>query len=159
MKTLLALLLSATIASAQTCPTRLNLRPVSATSRGGTIIYKSNWNVMYERENTPEEGNHAQKSAALLVHYKAKRYIPTSHSIEIRDLNCKLIGRMGRFPRCTVPSGCGEHERWYLRSPGGSLFSPATLAERSKGRSVLIRLKLRQWAVIQDVLSEREIFP
>ena len=154
-----SVLITATIASAQTCPTRLQLRPVPAASRGGTIIWKSNWNKEMQRENTIEEGNHSQKGAALLVHYRSKKYISNGNSLEVRDLQCKLIGRMGRFPRCTVPSACGEHERWYLRAPGGSNISPAALAERAKGSSVLIRLKGRQWAVIQDVLSEREIFP
>lgn len=155
MKTIIALLLSASIASAQTCPQRLQLRPVPATSRGGTIIWKSNWNVQYERENTPDEGNHSAKGGALLVHYKATRYIRNSHTLEVRDLNCKLIGRMGRYPRCT--STCGEYERWYLRAPGGSYQSVSELAD--KASAVLIRLKGRQWAVVSNVFSEREVYP
>lgn len=158
MKTLLALLLSATIASAQTCPQRLNLRPVSATSRGGTIIWKSNFNVQYERENTPEEGNHAQKSAALLIHYKAKKYIRNAHTLEVRDRNCRVIAKLARFPRCTGDV-CGDYERWYLRAPGSSYFTVKDLDERAKGGPVLIRLKGRQWAVVQSVYSDREIYP
>lgn len=154
MKTIIALLLSATIASAQTCPTRIELKPAPAESRGEKLIYKSNWNVLHERENTVEEGNHSQKGAALLVHYKAKKYIRNSHTLEVRDSNCKLIGKMGRYPRCT--DKCGDYERWYLRAPGGSYQSVAELAERSGTGAVLIRLKGRMWAQVSNVFSDRE---
>ena len=156
MKTLLALLLSASIASAQTCPSRLNLRPVSAQSRGGTIIWKSNWNVNENREQTISEGNHSQKGAALLVQYKASKLVPQGSSIEVRDASCKLIARLGRYPRCTE-AGCGEHERWYLRAPGGSYLTVPQLVDKAGSVSVLIRLQGRQWAVIQNVYDEREI--
>lgn len=155
MKTLLALLLTASIASAQSCPTRIELKPAPATSRGEKIIYKSNWNVMYDRENTVEEGNHSQKSAALLVHYKAKKYIRNSQTLEVRNDNCKLIAKLGRFPRCTQ-MGCGEYERWYLKGPGGSGITVSNLAERAAGSRVLIRLAGRQWAVVSNVFSDRE---
>lgn len=160
MKTLLALtiFLTSAICSAQTCPQRLNLRPVPATSRGGTIIYKSNWNVKENRESTIEEGNHSQKGAALLIQYKAQKYLRNSHTLEIRNLSCKPIGYLARFPRCTS-AGCGEHERWYLRAPGGSYLSPAQLAVKANSSSVLVRLKGRQWAVVQSVYSDREIYP
>lgn len=158
MKTLLALLLSATIASAQTCPSRINLRPVSATSRGGTIIYKSNWNKEQNREQTIEEGNHSQKGAAFLIHYQSKNLISSSRSLELRDSNCKLVARLGRYPRCTL-GGCGEHERWYLRSPGGSGISVGSLAKLLPQNKALVRLKGRNWAVVSDVLSEREVYP
>ena len=158
MKTIIAILLSASIASAQTCPTRLQLRPVSAASRGGTIIWKSNWNVKENRENTIEEGNHSQKGAALLVQYKAKSLIRDARSLEVRDSSCRVVARLGRFPRCTT-QGCGEHERWYLRSPGGSSITVQVLASLLQGAQALIRLKGRQWAVVQDVFSDREIYP
>lgn len=156
MKTLLALLLTATIASAQTCPNRIELKPAPATSRGEKIIYKSNWHVQDARELTPSEGNHASKGGALLVHYRAKKYIRNAHTLEIRDLNCKPIGTMGRYPRCT--STCGDYERWYLRAPGGSYYTVKELAEESGG-SVLIRLKGRMWAVVSNVFSDREVLP
>lgn len=161
MKTLLALLallLTATIASAQTCPNRINLRPVPATSRGGTIIWKSNWNVKENRENTIEEGNHSQKGAAVLVHYKAHSLIRDARTLEIRDSTCKLVARLGRYPRCTA-QGCGDYERWYLRSPGGTGCSVKTLASLLGGNQALIRLKGRQWAQVSNVFSEREIYP
>lgn len=158
MKTLLALLLSATIASAQTCPSRLNLRPVPATSRGGVIIYKSNWNKEQNREQTIEEGNHSQKGAALLVHYKAAKFIRESRTLEVRSLDCRLVARFGRFPRCTA-QGCGEHERWYLRGPGGTGISVGLLSRSLKNNALLIRLKGRQWAVVSDVFSDREVYP
>lgn len=158
MRILLALLLSASIASAQTCPSRLNLRLVPATSRGGVIIYKSNWNKEQNREQTIEEGNHSQKGAALLVHYKSTKFIRDARSIEIRDTSCRVVARLGRFPRCTA-QGCGEHERWYLRSPGGSGISVQMLASQLKGNQALIRLKGRQWAVVSNVFSEREVYP
>lgn len=157
MKTLLALLLSATIASAQTCPQRIELRPAPITSRGEKIIYKSNWNLQEDRENTVEEKNHSQKGAALLVHYKAKRYIRNSHTLEVRDLNCKRIGKMGRYPRCTT--SCGDYERWYLRAPGGSYQTVHALGDSSGTGSILVRLKGRQWAVVSNVYSDREVLP
>lgn len=156
MKTLLLTLLFPALAFAQTCPNRINLRPVPATSRGGTIIWKSNWNVKENRENTIEEGNHSQKGAALLVHYKAKSLIRDARSLEVRDTSCNLVARLGRFPRCTA-QGCGEHERWYLRSPGGSGVSVKTIASVLTGNTALIRLKGRMWAVVQNVYSDREI--
>lgn len=158
MRILLALLLSASIASAQTCPSRLNLRPVPATSRGGTIIWKSNYNVKENRESTIEEGNHSQKGGAILIYYKAKKYIRNAHTLEVRDSACKVIARLGRFPRCTS-TGCGDHERWYLRAPGGSYLTVAGLAERLGGVSALIRLKGRMWAQVSNVYSEREVYP
>lgn len=158
LKIALSLILIAQIASAQTCPTRLNLRPVPATSRGGTIIWKSNWNVKENRENTIDEGNHSQKGAALLVNYKAKRYISNSHTLEVRSTDCRLIGKMGRFPRCTA-QGCGEHERWYLKGPGGTGMSIGLLFELLKSKQILVRLKGRQWAVVSDVFSDREVWP
>ena len=156
MKLLLALLLIANVATAQTCPNRIKLKVVPATSRGGTIIYKSNWNVLENREATIEEGNHSQKGAALLIQYKAVKYLPTGKTIEVRDLNCKIVGYMGRYPRCTS-AGCGEHERWYLRAPGGSYLTVAGLAAKISGVSVLVRLKGRQWAEVSNVYSDREI--
>lgn len=158
MKTIIALLLSATIASAQTCPSRINLRPVPATSRGGTIIWKSNFNYEENREQTISEGNHSQKGLALLIQYKAKKYIRDSRTLEVRDMRCKLVAYLGRYPRCTT-QGCGEHERWYLRAPGGSYLTVAGLAERLGGVSALIRLKGRMWAQVSNVYSEREVYP
>lgn len=140
------------------CPTRINLKPVPATSRGGTIIYKSNWNVKENRENTIEEGNHSQKGAAILVQYRAKKYIRNSRTLEVRDLNCKPVALLGRYPRCTS-QGCGEHERWYLRAPGGSYLTAQRLAERLGGSSFLVRLAGRQWAQVSNVFSDREIYP
>lgn len=152
-----ALILYSAPVHAQTCPQRLQLRPVPATSRGGTIIWKSNWNVKENRENTIEEGNHSQKSAAFLIHYKANSLIRDARSLEVRDTSCRVVARLGRFPRCTT-QGCGEHERWYLRSPGGSSITVQALASLLQGAQALIRLKGRQWAVVQDVFSEREIY-
>lgn len=157
MGILVALLIAAT-SWGQTCPTRLNLRPVSATSRGGTIIYKSNWNKEMNRESTIEEGNHSQKGLALLIQYKTKKYIRDSRTLEVRDMRCKLVAYLGRYPRCTT-QGCGEHERWYLRAPGGSYLTVAGLAERLGGVSALIRLKGRMWAQVSNVYSEREVYP
>lgn len=154
MKTLLFALLFPAIAFAQSCPDRIQLQPAPSTSRGEKIIYKSNWNLLYDRENTPEEGNHSQKGAALLVHYKAKKYIRNSHTLEVRDTNCKLIGRMGRYPRCT--NVCGDYERWYLRAPGGSYETVSGIAAKSGTGSILVRLKGRTWAVVQNVFSDRE---
>lgn len=156
MKLLLALLLLATTATAQTCPNRVRLKAMPSTSRGGTIIYKSNWNVNQNREASIEEGNHAQKGAALLIQYKAAKYMPTARTIEVRDLNCKVVAYMGRYPRCTS-AGCGEHERWYLRAPGGSYLTVAGLANKISGVSVLIRLKGRQFAQINNVYDDREV--
>lgn len=153
-----ALILYSAPVHAQTCPQRLQLRPVSATSRGGTIIWKSNWNILEGRENTIDEKNHSQKGGALLVYYKATRYLPSNHSIEVRDIRCKLIGKMGRFPRCTQ-AGCGEYERWYLRAPGSSYLTVKALADRAEGGTTLIRLKGRQWAQVSNVFSDREIYP
>lgn len=142
---------------AQTCPNRIQLKPVPATSRGGTIIWKSNFNKEMNREQTIEEGNHSQKGAAILVQYRAKKYIRNSQTLEVRDLNCKLVAKLGRFPRCTS-SGCGEHERWYLRGPASSGVSVSTLAALlGDSQSALVRLNGRQWAVIQNVYDEREI--
>ncbi len=153
-----ALILYSAPVHAQTCPTRLQLRPVPAASRGGTIIWKSNWNIKENRENTIEEGNHSQKGAALLVQYKAKSLIRDARSLEVRDTSCRVVARLGRFPRCTS-QGCGEHERWYLRTPGGSGGSVSNLAKLLGGNQALIRLKGRQWAVVQNVFSEREVCP
>lgn len=158
MKLLLALLFLASTAAAQTCPSRINLRPVPATSRGGTIIYKSNWNLMEDRENTIEEGNHSQKGAALLIHYKARKYLPAKNYLDVRDSSCKSIARMGRFPRCTS-AGCGDYERWYLRAPGGSQITVSELSKRSGQLPILVRLAGRQWAVVQNVYSDREVYP
>ena len=112
--------------------------------------------MLYDRENTVEEGNHSAKGAALLIHYKAKKYIRNAHTLEVRSLDCNVVGRMGRYPRCTS-SGCGDYERWYLRAPGGSYQTVAALAEKSATGSVLIRLKGRQWVRVQNVFSDREV--
>ena len=153
-----ALILYSAPVHAQTCPTRLQLRPVPSTSRGGTIIWKSNWNKEMQRENTIEEGNHSQKGAALLVQYKARSLVSARNSLEVRDASCRIVARLGRFPRCTA-QGCGEHERWYLRSPGGSGITVQTLVSALMGNQALIRLKGRQWAQVSNVFSEREIYP
>jgi hypothetical protein len=155
VKLLLTLLLLPSIVLAQSCPTRIQLQPVAAESRNQTIIYKSNYNVLEEREDTFEEGNHSQKGAALLVHYRATKYLPTGNRIEIRTPDCKLVAYAGRFPRCTA-TGCGRYERWYLRAPHGSGITVASLAVRLKGNTGLFRLKGRQWAVVQDVFNDRE---
>jgi hypothetical protein len=141
---------------AQTCPNRIQLQPVAQESRNQTIIYKSNWNVTENREDTIEEGNHSQKGAALLVYYKATKYLPKGKSIEIRTPDCKLIAKMGRFPRCTQ-AGCGNYERWYLRAPGGSWITLRSLEARAGGRSILVRLAGRQWAVVQNIFDDREV--
>lgn len=156
MKTLVGILCFLVLAEAraQTCPNRIYLKSAPPTSRNEKIIYKSAWNAAENREQTSAEGNHARKGAALLIHYKATQYVPPSSTLEIRDLNCKLIARMGRFPRCTS-TGCGDYERWYLRAPRGSYLMVEQLAIAA-GRSVLIRMKGRQWAVIQDVYNLRE---
>lgn len=140
---------------AQTCPTRLQLRPVPATSRGGTIIWKSNWNVLAGRESFPSEGNHSAKGGALLIQYKATKYIPSASRMEIRDVQCKLVAYAGRYPRCTS-IGCGDHERWYLRAPGGSYLTIPALEAKLGGVSALFRLSNRRWAVVQSVYSDRE---
>lgn len=152
MKLLLTIFLLPAICLAQTCPQRIELKPAPITSRGEKIIYKSNWH-QDGYELTPEQGNHSGKGAALLIHYRAKKYIRNAHTLEIRDLNCKPIGQMGRYPRCT--NVCGDYERWYLRAPGGSYYTVKELAERSGG-SVLIRLKGRLWAQVSNVYSDRE---
>lgn len=156
MRTLLLALLLTSTAAAQTCPNRIQLQPQPKTSRGGTIIYKSNWNVIEAREATIAEGNHAQKGAALLVHYRAKRYIPSTSRMEIRTTKCKLVAYAGRFPRCTN-NGCGEHERWYLRAPGGSYLTVSALEKRLGSKAALFRLRDRQWAVVQNIYSDREV--
>lgn len=156
MKLLLALLLLATTATAQTCPNRIKLKVVPATSRTGVIIYKSNWNMKENRENTIEEGNHSQKGAALLIDYRQRRYLPTSRQMEIRDINCRLVAHAGRYPRCTS-TGCGNWERWYLRAPGGSGVTVPGLSAALGGNTALFRLKGRQWAVVQNVYDDREV--
>ena len=159
MKLVLLLLCSLIIPlhiQAQTCPNRIPLKIVPASNRQGIIIYKSNWNIEENREQTIEEGNHSQKGAALLINYKQKKYIPNKSSIEIRDLNCKIIGYLGRFPRCTQ-IGCGDWERWYSRSPGGSYLTPMEISKKALSPSVLVRIKDRHFVVIQNVLSAREI--
>ena len=158
MKTLLALLLSVSIASAQTCPTRIELKPAPITSRGEKIIYKSNWHLQEDRETTISEGNHSQKGAALLIHYKAKKYLPNRSRLEVRDASCRLVSYFGRYPRCTN-TGCGEYERWYSRAPGGGYLTVQGLAERLGGSTALLRLNGRQWAVVSNVYSDREVLP
>lgn len=153
-KILLSALFLSSSALAQTCPDRLQLQPATVTSRGQQVIYKSNWHTQENRELTPEEGNHSQKGAALLVHYKAKQWVSPNGVLEVRDLNCKRIASFGRYPRCTTT--CGDYERWYLRAPGGSYLTPPELIDLGMGPSVLIRLRGRKWAVVQDVLHDRE---
>ena len=144
------------------CKKIVNMRAVPANGRGGSLIWKSNWNSKANREQTFYEGNHSQKGAGFLVHYLAGRaYMPSTFTIQIKDAKCsKVIGTMGRFPRCTN-MGCGEHERWYLRTVGGSRQTIATLAGQAKraggSYSVLIQLRNGYWAKVSSVYSNREI--
>lgn len=141
-------------AYAQSCPQRIQLQPATITSRGESIIYKSNWDTQNNRELLPEQGNHSQKGLALLVHYKAKKFIRNARTLEVRTLDCKKIGTLGRYPRCTTT--CGDYERWYMRAAGGSYLTAPGLAEKAGSNTVLIRLQGRQWAVVQNVFSDRE---
>lgn len=158
VKIFIVLFFLASTVYAGDCTNQIKLTPVPASNRQGVIIYKSNWNVKENREQTVEEGNHSQKGLALLINYKQKKkkYLPNLKSIEVRSLDCRIIGYLGRYPRCTV-QGCGDWERWYSRTPGGSRLSPVEFISKADSPTVLIRLKGRQFALIQNLLSEREI--
>lgn len=152
-KILLTIFLTSGTCFAQTCPDRIQLQPATVTSRGESIIYKSNWDTQNNRELTAEQGNHSQKGLALLVHYKARKYIRNAKTLEVRTLDCKKVATLGRYPRCT--NICGDYERWYMRAAGGSYLTVPGLAEKA-GDTVLIRLKGRTWAVVQNLFSDRE---
>ena len=147
-------------ATTNVCKKIVNLRTVSSSARGGSIIWKSNWNTRAGREQTYWEGNHSQKGGAFLIYYRSG-LAPTSFSIQVRDSKCNVIGSMGRYPRCTN-LGCGEHERWYFRTSGGSGDSIASIATkaRKKGGSNTILLPLRNgsWARVNSVYDNREQF-
>lgn len=148
-------------ARAVNCSKIVNLRTVSPSGRGGTIIWKSNWNSRAGREQTYGEGNHSQKGGAFLVYYRSA-LAPTSFTIDVRDTKCNIIAKMGRYPRCTPGFGCGEHERWYLRAPGSSM-SPipvvASKARKAGSNAILIPLRNGSFAKVQNVYDNREIAP
>ncbi len=142
------------------CRSTIALQNVAPTARGGAIIWKSNWDNRAGREQAFWQGNHSQKGAALLVHYKAGAvYVMNSSVIEVRDSKCNLIGRMGRFPRCTN-MGCGEHERWYLRGPGSTYDTVASIAKKASAKGaknvILIQLNRGYWARVNSVFDNRE---
>jgi hypothetical protein len=113
------------------------------------------------REQTYSQGNHSQKGAAFLVEYTYKKYVPSVSALEVRDMSCKVIAKMGRYPRCTE-LGCGMHERWYLRAPGGSYLTVAQLATKALKAaakpSVLIRLKDGTFVKVINVYDNREVY-
>jgi hypothetical protein len=154
MKFLILFLLFTSSAFAQ-CKIQAPLHAAPVTGRGGTLVWKSNWNLSANREQTIAEGNHSAKGATFLVYYKSKALVPNLQTIEVRDVNCKLIAKMGRYPRCTS-TGCGEYERWYLRAPGSSRMSVPALSEKAGG-PILIQLKGKQWGRVTNVFDNREI--
>jgi hypothetical protein len=138
------------------CSNRIQLIPAPPTSRDPVrLLYKSAWNKELDREQTPEEGNHAYKGAGFLIDYRAKQYIPNQSYLEVRDLKCKLVARFGRYPRCTS-TGCGTWERWYLRAPGGTNIPVSALVRKIGSTKALIQLKGNQWAQVQDLYDLRE---
>lgn len=140
------------------CSKYIKLVAVSSAARGGSVVYKSNWSLPDNREMSVAEGNNVQKGGAFLVHYRSA-LASSKVSIELRDAKCNLIGRAGRQPRCS-PLGCGEYERWYLRTVGGSGFAIPALARAAKKKggseSVFFELRNGRWAKIENVWSNRE---
>lgn len=151
---LLALTLACNV-YAETCSVLVKLKPKPIESRTGVILWKSNWNNTANREQTVAEGNHSQKGAAFLIDYKQKKYIRNKSLLDIRDVHCKVVARIGRYPRCTS-LGCGTWERWYLRASGSSNISVPTLAKKLGGPTAYIQMANSQWAVIQNVFDNRE---
>lgn len=145
-------------AAKQTCSKIITMHSVSPNSRGGTLIWKSNSDPRTGKELSFRQGNHSQAGAAFLVYYKSA-YVPRTQTLPVLDLNGNVIARMGRRPRCL--GGCGQHERWYLRGPGGSgnsVPSISSLARKGGGASsVLIPLRGTICAKISNVSSNREI--
>lgn len=143
------------------CGKIIKMRAVADTGRGGELIWKSYWNREENREQTFSEGNHSQKGAAFLVYYKSS-LVPRRSSIRIRDVHCNLIATMGRYPRCTN-LGCGEHESWYLRAPGGSYGSVADLAGKlyasTRSSSLLIELSEGKYAQVKSIWDNRAQYP
>lgn len=142
-----------------TCSSITLARIMPETSRGGTFIYKSNWNRRANREKTYGEGNHALKGGALLW-LAAARVHPNTQTINIMDSKRNIIGKAGRFPRCTT--FCGDHERWYFRAPGSSYDTIATIARKARqssgtSRSLIFRQGNGTCVRINDPYNPREV--
>ena len=137
------------------CTRILPLTNVSPNSRGGTIIYKSNWSRARGREQSFQEGNHSQKGGAILVYYKSG-FAPNTSRVPVYTMAGSQIATMGRFPRCTR-TGCGQHERWYFRGPGASQASIPQIA-RLSGGAFLIGLKGGICASVSDAYSNRSTY-
>jgi hypothetical protein len=140
------------------CSNPIVLKKVPPNARGGTFIWKSNYNLKFRREQTFAEGNHAQKGPAFLVFYTSP-LAPKTFSIQVRDSNCNLIATMGRFPRCTN-LGCGQHERWYLKTAGGSRDTIDSLSRKARKETgldtIYIRLNGGRYARVSSVFNNRE---
>ena len=140
------------------CRKSTNLKVVGLNARGGTLIYKSNWNKSANREMTFGEGNHSQKGAAFLVQYKSLLN-PNKRSIQIYNAKCQKVATMGRFPRCNF-MGCGVYDRWYMKASGGSFQTVAKLLAqvRKSGGSETVYVELRggKVAKIKSIYNNRE---
>ena len=139
------------------CGRVITLVKKSETTRGGSVVYKSNSNSS-GRDLSYGQGNHSQAGPAILFGYRSGLF-PSGSSITAMDLSGNKIAtgfRRGRCSRVYVPSSgtytniCGEYERWYFGfNAGAALKSKAP-------NGMLIKAAGTTCIRVGDVLDRRE---
>lgn len=132
------------------CGRIITLRPASASSRGGTVIYKSNCNSSGQ-ELSFSAGNHSQAGPAILFTYTSGLF-PSGQSITAMNLAGKEIASGFRRSRCTAKFGCGQHERWYFG------YGSARSLKAKAPRGMLIKARGTTCIKVNDVYNRREEF-
>ena len=141
------LLVVPTAFAAGSCSNIVNLTSVSASARGGKVIYKGNANSN-GGELPFSAGNHSQAGPAFLFLARSG-LAPSGGSLNIMDHTGKTIATGFSRPQCTN-LGCGEHKRWYTG------YGSARALKRKAPKGLLFQGKGSTCYKVSNVYSRRE---